>query len=190
MPGKFKFTLANADKFNQEPYLAAIHGTRKLKPPSDVYVGYGPEDMGSAMMIRVQSRQEWNLVLPTDPQKYTLECGFTYGITSRKAIWEYVKPVLLAVCASCPYAFELYWEDADGGDVVEVGRFDPITKSILVSHRGVPSAAEFEQEAAAQAKAHQQKQQQAAHQHQQQQQQHHMQAMQQPAHGGPHASRR
>ncbi|PNW73559.1 hypothetical protein CHLRE_13g563950v5 [Chlamydomonas reinhardtii] len=189
MPGKFKFTLANPDKFNQEAYLAAVHGTRKLKPPSDVYVGYGPEDMGSAMMIRVQSRQEWNLVLPTDPNKYTLECGFTYGITSRKAIWEYVKPVLLAVCASCPYAFELYWEDADGGDVVEVGRFDAITKSIIVSHRGVPSAAEFEQEAAAQAKAQQQKQQQAAHQHQQQQQQH-IQAMQQAANGGPHASRR
>ncbi|PNH10866.1 hypothetical protein TSOC_002404 [Tetrabaena socialis] len=150
MPGRFVFNLANPDKFNQAPYLAAIRDVqRTIRPPPDVYAGYGPEDMGVAMVIKIQHRQEWNLVLPTDPNKYALECGFTYGITSRRAIWDYVKTVLLAVCRSCPGAFELTWEDGDMGEgVVEVGRFDAAQGKLVVSHKGLPSAAQFEHSAA------------------------------------------
>lgn len=112
MPGKFKFTLANPDKFNQvsgargqpycvrafgrplaqrrfppltlqhptppprltqEAYLAAVHGTRKLKPPSDVYVGYGPEDMGSAMVgRRGHGRGSWAYTRVHPPRPHTL----------------------------------------------------------------------------------------------------------------------
>lgn len=50
MPGKFKFALTQPDTFNQAAYLKAIHQTRKLKPPADIYVAYGPEDMGVAMV--------------------------------------------------------------------------------------------------------------------------------------------
>ncbi|GLC37151.1 hypothetical protein PLESTB_000985700 [Pleodorina starrii] len=143
MPGKFKFSLAKPEKFDQAAYLQAIHETRKLQPPADLYVSYGPEDMGVAMVIRAQHRQEWNLVLPTDPNKYDLECGFTYGITSRREIWDFVKPVLLGVCRSSPHAFSLEWEDGDLGDVVEVGRFDPAVGDIVVHHRGLPSMDQF-----------------------------------------------
>ncbi|KXZ51151.1 hypothetical protein GPECTOR_13g638 [Gonium pectorale] len=148
MPGKFRFELANKDLFKQAPYLAAITETRKLHPPQDLYVSYGPNDMGVAMVIKATQRQDWNLVLPTDPQKYDLECGFTYGVTSRRSIWDFLRPVLLAVCRSCPGAFELMWEDGDLGDVVEVGRYDPeVGKSgdIVILHRGLPSAEQFEQ---------------------------------------------
>ncbi|EFJ51473.1 hypothetical protein VOLCADRAFT_103505 [Volvox carteri f. nagariensis] len=139
MPGKFKFSLAKPEKFNQAAYLSAIHETRKLKPPPDIYVAYGPEEMGVAMVIKVQHRQEWNLVLPTDPNKYDLECGFTYGITSRRGIWDFVRPVLLGVCRSSVGAFELAWEDGDLEDVVEVGRFDHELGDIVVLHKGLPS---------------------------------------------------
>ncbi|KAG2498416.1 hypothetical protein HYH03_003674 [Edaphochlamys debaryana] len=100
------------------------------------------------MVIKAQHRHDWNMVLPTDPNKYPLECGFTYGVTSRREIWEYLRAVLLAVCRSCPLAFELYWEDGDLGEVSEVGRFDPAKKDIVVSHRGLPTKEEFEQTAA------------------------------------------
>ncbi|GIL84256.1 hypothetical protein Vretimale_15880 [Volvox reticuliferus] len=139
MPGKFKFSLEKPEKFNQAAYLEAIHETRKLKPPADIYVAYGPEDMGMAMVIKAQHRQEWNLVLPTDPNKYDLECGFTYGITSRRGIWDFVRPVLVGVCRSSPGAFVLEWEDDDLGDVVEIGSFDPGVGDIVVHHRGLPS---------------------------------------------------
>ncbi|GFR43082.1 hypothetical protein Agub_g4089 [Astrephomene gubernaculifera] len=148
MPGKFVFSLAKPELFNQPAYLAAIHESRKQKPPAELYVSYGPEDMGVAMVIKVNNRHEWNLVLPTDPNKYALECGFTYGITSRRAIWDFVRPLLLAVCRSSPGAFELLWEDDDLGDVVEVGRFDPAAGphgDLVVVHRGLPSTQQFEQ---------------------------------------------
>ncbi|KAG2498417.1 hypothetical protein HYH03_003675 [Edaphochlamys debaryana] len=143
MPGKFVFRLVKPERFDQKSFLNAIHETRMLRAPRDVYISYGPEDLGTALVLRSTSRQEWNLVLPTDPNKYPLECGFTYGITSRRELWEYVREILLAVCRSSPEAFELYWEDDDLGDVVEVGRFDPVTKGIVISHRGLPTAEQF-----------------------------------------------
>ncbi len=50
MPGKFHFELTNAAAFDRAAYLAAIRATRKLRPPPDLYVSYGPEDMGMAMV--------------------------------------------------------------------------------------------------------------------------------------------
>lgn len=52
--------------------------------------------------VQVSHRPEWSMVLPTDPNRYPLECGFTYGITSRTVLWSFVKGVIEAVCRSCP----------------------------------------------------------------------------------------
>lgn len=51
--------------------------------------------------------------------------------------------MLLGVCRSSPGAFSLEWEDGDLGDVVEVGRFDPEARDIVVQHRGLPAASEL-----------------------------------------------
>lgn len=144
MPGKFVFNLDKPEKFNKAAYLAAIKDTRKLKHPSEIYSSYGPEEMGVGMVIKVQHKPEWSVVLPSDPNKYPLECGFSYGIVSRKTIWQYVQAVLVGVCRSSPGAFVFSYEDGDLGDIKEVGYFDYERDEFVVTHQGLPSAADFE----------------------------------------------
>ena len=54
MGGKFIFELANPAEFKAKPYLDAIHQSKKLKHPPELYVSYGPEDMGQALVVKVR----------------------------------------------------------------------------------------------------------------------------------------
>lgn len=54
MGGKFIFELSNPGRFKAKPYLDAIHSSKHIKPPAELYVSYGPEDMGQALIIKVR----------------------------------------------------------------------------------------------------------------------------------------
>uniref|UniRef100_A0A7S0VUT3 Uncharacterized protein n=1 Tax=Polytomella parva TaxID=51329 RepID=A0A7S0VUT3_9CHLO len=147
MPGTFVFKIENSSKYVKEKYLAAISETRKLENPPDLYVSYGPEEMGVAMVIKVSHKPEWTLVLPSDPLNYPLECGFTYGVVSRIKVWEYLREVIVILCRQNPGLFEFHYEDKDLGDYHEAGFYDVYQKKIVVKHIGLPSASDFERSA-------------------------------------------
>mmetsp|Transcript_6026 Transcript_6026/g.13147 ORF Transcript_6026/g.13147 Transcript_6026/m.13147 type:complete len:167 (+) Transcript_6026:274-774(+) len=145
MGGSFIFAVKSRLHFKPDAYQNALKEIKQqYKVPPELYVSFGPKEYGIGMTIKVHHRHEWALVLPLDPTKSDIECGFTYGIVSRRSIWEYVRTVLCHVCRACPHAFDFQYEDHDLGDVVEVGYFNTSSGSFVVQHRGLPSPEEQE----------------------------------------------
>lgn len=139
MGGHFTFELSDRARFSTERYKEAMLDIRKIKPPKEVYVSFGPEDMGVYMIIKVQHRAEWTLILPTNPLKDPVENGLTYGVVSRTAVWNYIKAVLSIICQKLPYTFEFSYVDEDLGDCKEVGFYDYAQNKFVVQHSGLPS---------------------------------------------------
>eukprot|EP00877_Chromochloris_zofingiensis_P014203 jgi/Chrzof1/9036/Cz03g33230.t1 len=140
MGGKFVFELKNPLSFNKDSYIKALKEVRSFPAPKEVYVSYGSEEMGIGLLVKVQHRAEWTLVLPLNPVKDPLECGLTYGVVSRAVIWKYIKQVLCHICKLVPYAFEFSYEDDDLGDCQEYGYWDHKSQEFVVKHKGLPSS--------------------------------------------------
>lgn len=144
MGGHFTFALTDRARFNAERYKDAIKEIRKIKAPKEVYTSFGPEDMGVYMILKVQHRAEWTLILPVNPLKDTIENGLTYGVVSRTAVWNYIKAALSVICQKLPYAFEFSYTDEDLGDCKEVGFYDYQQEKFVVQHSGLPSTAHLQ----------------------------------------------